>query len=128
MVGVVSALTTLIALTMYLFMYSGHPLTVESLFCVAPIFCLAAFFIFWKHKLAGAISQTILYVLAIWGAYNVILSDCHRGNCVTQNKVVLALGATIAGFQMIGMLAVLLLMWIEVQKPTPSQKSPTQVS
>ena len=109
-VGIVSILTALIAGCMWLFAYGGQPLSVESLFWAAPLFCPIAFIVYRKSKVLGTLMQVVLYALSLIGAFHVILADCGKGNCATQNPIIIACAAALAGFQMIGMLATLLLM------------------
>jgi hypothetical protein len=85
--------------------------------------CLLAFAVYRKFVLAGASTQTILYVVALWGAERVIQADCALGNCTSQNKIIIALSAMLAGFQMMGMLAVTIMMWLGTWKKLRPEES-----
>ena len=66
--------------------------------------CPVAFFVYLKSKIGGAVTQAVLYVLSVVGAYQMIQADCYRGDCVTQNKLVIALSSLFAGVHIICML------------------------
>lgn len=115
-VGVLCALACVVAGVIYLFGYGNAPLTAESLFWAAPMLSPIAFLIYLRWKRAGAIAMMLLYAAAVTGTSRMLQSDCGRGDCVTQNRFVIALGSMVAGVHMILMLGALVWMCSAVWK------------
>lgn len=109
-VGVLCGLACITAGLMYLFSFGNAPLATESLFWAAPILSPIAFLVYLRWERAGAIVMLLLYAAAVTGSSRMLQSDCGRGDCVTQNRVVITLASMVAGFHMMFMLVALVWM------------------
>ena len=85
--------------------------------------CPIAFFVYLKSKIGGAVTQAVLYALSLVGAYQMIQADCYRGNCVTQNRLIIALTSPFAGVHIICMFAALVVACLGVWETVRSQRS-----
>jgi hypothetical protein len=109
-VGILCAAASLSSLGIYFFGYAGGALSRESLFWAMPLICPIAFIVYLKTRTFGALTQSLLYALATYGAYHVVQEECSRGNCFTQNGIAIVMASMFSGVHMIAMLGALLLM------------------
>ena len=115
-VGVFCAFACLGAAAIYFWGMGNEPFTRESWFWAAPLLSPVAYLIFLRWRRLGTIAMLLLYAAACAGSARMIQLDCARGNCSTQNGIVIALASTVAGFHLICMVAALIWMCVDVWK------------
>ena len=110
-VGVFCLIACLAAAAVYLFDFANKPLSSESLFWAMPIVSPIAFVTYLKSKAVASVLQTVLYSLAVYGAFQMIREACIKGGeCYTHSAAAVAVASMFAGVHIIAMLIATIMM------------------